>query len=354
MIIIFYFGVQLVTLLTPPCRTVIAPRAQHKTTAATLTTTIIITTTPAITNTTTTTCTTPHKIQVHATVNYNGGNRGDWHKQPVSYGAWCHETPKQVLVYLFPEVAEQAVQDFITGLVSEDYEADDVGLFLARGFQVLDQGEKMLADLINQQIVYDVAVELSTICDGILFLEMSKYNYSGDERRLVWKTESLSQSTGTTTKEKSLPTISENIDTPKQYLTCLRETRNATWCGCTGSALRLYQVSQGGNSSINFAKREIQQSMDLLHRMGDATIIDFADPISSTALEALRQQQGIAIGKSTRANTRGRRTVMNMEDASCEPSFGGPAGAELPLPAGALSELDGKKKMLIRFHAEPD
>ena len=56
---------------------------------------------------------------------------------------------------------------FITGPVSEDNEADDVGLFLAGGFRVLDQNEKMFAELIKQQIVYDVAVELSTICDGI-------------------------------------------------------------------------------------------------------------------------------------------------------------------------------------------
>ena len=36
-----------------------------------------------------------------------------------------------------------------------------------------------------------------------------------------------------------------------------------------------------------------QQSMDLLHRIGDATIVDFADPRSSAALESLRQQKGI-------------------------------------------------------------
>src|SRR5436190_23324418 len=39
-----------------------------------------------------------------------------------------------------------------------------------------------------------------------------------------------------------------------------------------------------------------QQSMDLLHRIGDATIVDFADPRSSAALESLRQQQGIKVG----------------------------------------------------------
>ena len=39
-----------------------------------------------------------------------------------------------------------------------------------------------------------------------------------------------------------------------------------------------------------------QQSMDLLHRIGDATIVNFADPRSSAALESLRQQQGTAIG----------------------------------------------------------
>jgi len=39
-----------------------------------------------------------------------------------------------------------------------------------------------------------------------------------------------------------------------------------------------------------------QQSMDLLHRIGDATIVDFADPRSSAALESLRQQQEIKVG----------------------------------------------------------
>lgn len=33
-----------------------------------------------------------------------------------------------------------------------------------------------------------------------------------------------------------------------------------------------------------------QQSMDLLHRIGDATIVDFADPRSSAKLESLRQE----------------------------------------------------------------
>ena len=66
---------------------------------------------------------------------------------------------------------------FITGPVSEDYEADDVGLFLAGGFRVLDESEKMFAELIKKQIVYDVAVELSTICDGI-----SANSSLGDEK----------------------------------------------------------------------------------------------------------------------------------------------------------------------------
>lgn len=34
-----------------------------------------------------------------------------------------------------------------------------------------------------------------------------------------------------------------------------------------------------------------QQSMDLLHRIGDATIVDFVDPRSSAKLESIRQEQ---------------------------------------------------------------
>jgi hypothetical protein len=53
---------------------------------------------------------------------------------------------------------------FITGPISE---TDDISLFLTRSHRILDESEQRLANILKQQIIYDVAVELSTICDGI-------------------------------------------------------------------------------------------------------------------------------------------------------------------------------------------
>ena len=53
---------------------------------------------------------------------------------------------------------------FVTGPISE---TDDISLFLTRSHRILDESEQRLADKLKQQIIYDIAVELSTICDGI-------------------------------------------------------------------------------------------------------------------------------------------------------------------------------------------
>ncbi|CAG8794795.1 20849_t:CDS:2, partial [Gigaspora rosea] len=103
---------------------------------------------------------------------------------------------------------------FITGPLDDDEEVNDIGLFLMGGHRILNEKEKHVAELLKQQIIYDIAVELSTICDGIGGNSSLK-----DEnlRRLVWKVESLSGKTclpSETTNENLLPTISEeNEDT---------------------------------------------------------------------------------------------------------------------------------------------
>ncbi|RHZ76590.1 hypothetical protein Glove_195g36 [Diversispora epigaea] len=239
---------------------------------------------------------------------------------------------------------------FITGPINEDNETDDIGLFLAGGFRILDEGEKQLAGVLKQQIVYDVAVELSTICDGIAanstlkdeqILEMME-----SLRRLVWKTESLSGSTSATTKENSLATIAEEVSeidqahfdqnngygdevvgTPQIYSEPVRNNRpNTTALGDINeeeTTFFMFPVGQntplgewlmdvlaqlyafikclraGIHQSILPNRRTVkiqQQSMDLLHRVGDATIVGFADPRSSDTLEALCKEQSTALG----------------------------------------------------------
>ena len=54
---------------------------------------------------------------------------------------------------------------FVTGPISEDNE-DDIGMIFAQRHRILDENEQQIANLLKQQIVYDIAVELSTICDG--------------------------------------------------------------------------------------------------------------------------------------------------------------------------------------------
>jgi hypothetical protein len=55
---------------------------------------------------------------------------------------------------------------FVTGPINEDNETDDVGLFLTGGHRILNENELQLAEVLKRQIIYDVAVELSIICDG--------------------------------------------------------------------------------------------------------------------------------------------------------------------------------------------
>jgi hypothetical protein len=56
---------------------------------------------------------------------------------------------------------------FVSGPINEDNETDDVGMFIAGVHRTLDEGEKQMAEIIKQQLIYDIAVELSTICDGV-------------------------------------------------------------------------------------------------------------------------------------------------------------------------------------------
>ena len=55
---------------------------------------------------------------------------------------------------------------FVTGPINDDDETDDLNLILANRHRILDESERQIADILKQQIIYDVAVELSTICDG--------------------------------------------------------------------------------------------------------------------------------------------------------------------------------------------
>ncbi|CAG8559145.1 137_t:CDS:10, partial [Acaulospora colombiana] len=106
--------------------------------------------------------------------------------------------------------------DAKTGPLNEDNESDDIYLFLSGRHRMLNEQEKKLAETLKQQIVYDVAVELSTICDGV----GSNSSLGGEQtlvmmenlRRLVWKVESLSGNNSTqlgVTDENRLFTISE-------------------------------------------------------------------------------------------------------------------------------------------------
>jgi hypothetical protein len=47
---------------------------------------------------------------------------------------------------------------FVTGPISE---IDDTSLFLTRSNRILDESEQWIANILNQQIIYDIAIELS-------------------------------------------------------------------------------------------------------------------------------------------------------------------------------------------------
>ncbi|CAG8626772.1 6848_t:CDS:10, partial [Paraglomus brasilianum] len=233
-------------------------------------------------------------------------------------------------------------------------DTDSVRSFPTSDHRTLDSREQQIAEIIKQKIVYDVAVELSTVCDGI------GDNYSLEDeqvlemmenlRRLVWKVEALSK---TTKQEVTLATISEEcentsspahpeepdqaqvdqnddneviaeIDQADNYNEVISETppiyddaiKNDVQSTTAYSESReemeafdMFPVKQGTplgewildilaqlyafveslragiHQSILPNRRAVkihQQSMDLLHRIGDATIIGFADPRFST------------------------------------------------------------------------
>ncbi|CAG8563514.1 4005_t:CDS:10 [Ambispora gerdemannii] len=248
---------------------------------------------------------------------------------------------------------------FVTGPFSEDNETDDIYLFLTGGHRILNESEKQLAEILKQQIVYDIVVELSIICDGIgsnsslgdvQVLEMME-----NLQRLVWKVESLSGRISLPveeTEENLLPTISEEHENTSYHTKepdqvkfdqnnyygdvgrkillihgelAMHNVPGTTTVGDfsekTETILYMFPVRQdtplgewmldalaqlyayikclraGIHQSLLPNRRTAkvqQQSMDLLHRIGDATIVDFTDPRSSVKLESLRQKQSTA------------------------------------------------------------
>lgn len=56
---------------------------------------------------------------------------------------------------------------FVTGPVTEDGGGDDIALFISGHHRTLSDKERKLAEIVKEQILYDIVVELSTICDGI-------------------------------------------------------------------------------------------------------------------------------------------------------------------------------------------
>ncbi|CAG8825265.1 24608_t:CDS:2, partial [Racocetra persica] len=52
---------------------------------------------------------------------------------------------------------------FITGSLNENDKINDIDLFLKGGHRILNDKEKQVAEMLKQQIIYDIAVELSTI-----------------------------------------------------------------------------------------------------------------------------------------------------------------------------------------------
>ncbi|RIB02718.1 hypothetical protein C2G38_852692 [Gigaspora rosea] len=253
---------------------------------------------------------------------------------------------------------------FITGPLNEDNENNDISLFLNGGHRILDDREKQVAEILKQQIIYDIAVELSTICDGIggnsSLMDEEILVMMENLRRLVWKVESLSGKnwfSPETTDKTLLPTISEENDNLSGSLNYESEpdqtqlnqninysdnvdqgfkgsnadsnindsiekmtynAPNITAVGEVGEEneiiFYMFPVNQdtplgewmmdilaqlyafikclrsGIHQSILPNRRTAkmqQQSMDLLHRIGDATIVGFSDPRSSDKLEYL-------------------------------------------------------------------
>ncbi|CAG8611064.1 9026_t:CDS:2, partial [Paraglomus occultum] len=132
---------------------------------------------------------------------------------------------------------------FITGPVGEDYEADDVGLFLARGFRVLDKGEKswQTSTLLSSCQPY------ATGLVPILLLEMSS--------ELIKNNGPNATAHGDINEEEE--TIFYMF--PAHVLT------------------QLYAFVRAGIHQSILSNRRTVKIQHLLHRIG-RYIIDFADP----------------------------------------------------------------------------
>ncbi|CAG8500812.1 17105_t:CDS:10 [Dentiscutata erythropus] len=188
---------------------------------------------------------------------------------------------------------------FITGPLHEGEETYDIDLFLKGSHRTLNDKDKYVAELLKQQIIYDIAVELSAICDGVggnsSLKDEEILGMMENLRRLVWKVESLSGKNclpPETTKESLLPAISDYNDDVERTVVgdagvedeiiffmfpVKQDTPLGEWMMDQEYPNQFYLIG------------ELQKcnTMDLLHRIGDATIIDFADPRSSEKLDQL-------------------------------------------------------------------
>ncbi|KAF0497155.1 hypothetical protein F8M41_020779 [Gigaspora margarita] len=291
-----------------------------------------------------------------------------WHKTPASFIA-TEINLRGVIAGLGIDNHFRILEMiFITGPLNEENENNDISLFLNGGHRILDDREKQVAEILKQQITYDIAVELSTICDGIggnsSLMDEEILVMMENLRRLVWKVESLSGKnclSPETADKNLLPTISEENDNLSASLNyesepdqtqlnqninysddvdqgfngsnadsninsnCNDVIENTTYNAPNITAVGdigeeneiifyMFPVNQdtplgewmmdilaqlyafikclrsGIHQSILPNRRTAkmqQQSMDLLHRIGDATIIDFSDPRSSDKLEYL-------------------------------------------------------------------
>ncbi|CAG8761794.1 2587_t:CDS:2, partial [Dentiscutata erythropus] len=234
---------------------------------------------------------------------------------------------------------------FITGPLDDDEEINDVNLFLKGSHQILNEKEKHVVELLKQQIIYDIAVELSTICDGIggnsslkdeeAILEENEdnpsvlLNYNEESEQTNLDHTMIALLNNETDPEQTK--LEENINCSDINPNCRDVNPNCTDViqdindsdtdsniNCNdyveGTNFNGFNTDAGVENEIIFymfpvkqdtplgewmmgisqsilpnrriAKMQ-QQSMDLLHRIGDATIVDFADPRSSEKSEHL-------------------------------------------------------------------
>ncbi|CAG8610492.1 5214_t:CDS:2, partial [Racocetra fulgida] len=138
-------------------------------------------------------------------------------------------------------------------------------LFLKGGHQILNDKEKQVAEILKQQIIYDIVVELSTICNGIGGNSLLK-----DEER---HTVDLNINSNNTNPNINYSNVNPNSDTIDEM------PHN----GLNTTAIGLHQSILPNQRT---AKMQ-QQSMDLFYCIGDATVIEFFDPRSDEKLENL-------------------------------------------------------------------